>query len=272
MDGPRPSPGDGRASISPTRKPPPDQRSHGCSRSSPGIPPGPQRAGLPRATAVTHLFLWSGRAGLNRLLFKSVSTCLSSGRLAPEKPAQTLMPLSLQGCGRRGVRFQEVSSSLEMRHRGIHTRAWGRPRAEVPRFLVLFSGTVLDLKPLQQSQLAWSGLSGPLCPSLSSSLPLHLLGSKGLSPKSKQHKQTVSFFFLRVRMMAFLGLRLFPALPLQGKPDARSQRLPRTAPRLATFQGSLLESPAAPGGSCRRQTAAPPRDGTAVLTFLPPTS
>ncbi|CAN0514227.1 unnamed protein product [Rangifer tarandus platyrhynchus] len=32
VDGPRPPPGDGRASISPTRKPPPDQRSHGCSR------------------------------------------------------------------------------------------------------------------------------------------------------------------------------------------------------------------------------------------------
>lgn len=31
--------------------------------SSPGIPPVPQRAGLPRATAVTHLFLWSAEPG-----------------------------------------------------------------------------------------------------------------------------------------------------------------------------------------------------------------
>lgn len=50
-------------------------------------------------------------------------------------------------------------------------------------------------------------------------------------------------------MMAFLSLRVFPALPLEGKPDARSQRLPRTAAMLATVQGSLLESLAAPGGS-----------------------
>ena len=240
--------------------------------SSPGIPPGPQRAGLPRATAVTHLFLWSGGAGLNRLLFKTVSTCLSSGRRAPEKPVQTLMALSLQGCARRGVRFQGVSSSLEMRHRGTHPRAWGRPR------LRSAASSSCPLEPFW----TWSlcdransrGLdSGPLCPSLSSSLPLHLLGSTGLSPKSKQHKQTVSFFFLRVRMMAFLGFRLFPAPPLQGKPDARSQGLPKTTPRLATFQGSLLESPATPGGSCRPpKTAAPPSEGTAVLVFLPPTS
>lgn len=50
-------------------------------------------------------------------------------------------------------------------------------------------------------------------------------------------------------MMAVLGLRVFSALPLEGKPDGRSQRLPGTAALLATVQGSLLGSLAAPGGS-----------------------
>lgn len=56
------------------------------------------------------------------------------------------------------------------------------------------------------------------------------------------------FSFWDIKMMAFLSLRIFPVLSLQGKLNAGSQRLQRMTPIFTTVQRSLVESQAAPGG------------------------
>ena len=125
--------------------------------SSPGIPPVPQRAGLPRATAVTHLFLWSAEPGW--IDYCSKVFRLESPREGwPQRSRPKRWCLWARGAvPAEGSDFRRSAPAWRGTQRYTHSSV-GRPRAEVRCFLILSSGTVLDLKPPRQSQLSWSGL------------------------------------------------------------------------------------------------------------------
>lgn len=101
------------------------------------VPKGP---GLPHGTAVTHLFLWSAsEPGLNRLLFRSLSTCLSSGRLAQRSQpkcwclwAQGAVPSEVSDFRilAPGWKGKQMHTHSALKHRRRH-------RAEGGHFLIL---------------------------------------------------------------------------------------------------------------------------------------
>lgn len=67
------------------------------------------------------------------------------------------MPLSSRGCARRGVRFQEVSSSLE-RHTEVHTLERGEAQGGGPLLphLVLWNRFGLEASATEPTLMVWT--------------------------------------------------------------------------------------------------------------------